>query len=336
MKHALFGAVAMIAAAGSAIADPAIARDADHRPYEGPIIDVHLHAYPADGNGPAPNAVCVGAAANLEYDLTEPWPVVFGRMTQNPSCDDPILGPATDEEVRDQTIEAMRKHNVVGVLSGQPDEVAAWRSTAPELFIPGRGLNIIRDGLSAEDIGAEYDAGSFKVLAEVTNQYSGVLADDPRFDAYWAMAAEKDIPVGIHLGVGPPGSPMLYPDFRIQSPMQIEPVLRRHQNLRVYLMHAGYPFTDDVKAMLHVFPQLYVETGVLQIAATREEYYAFLEELVRAGFGDRIMFGSDQMNWPGLIEEGINAINDAPFLSYEQKKDILHDNAARFLRIGRE
>ena len=70
---------------------------------------------------------------------------------------------------------------------------------------------------------------------------------------------------------------------------------------------------DDLKAMLYFFPQLYVDTGVLQLAVPREEYYAYLEELVRAGYIDRIMFGSDQMNWPGLIEEGIRAINDAPF-----------------------
>ena len=84
---------------------------------------------------------------------------------------------------------------------------------------------------------------------------------------------------------------------------------------------------------LHAYPHLHLDTGVLQMAMTREAYYDYLEDLVRAGFIDRIMFGSDQMNWPGLIDEGIDAINDAPFLSYDQKKMILHDNAARFLRL---
>ncbi|MEQ8934606.1 MAG: amidohydrolase family protein [Amphiplicatus sp.] len=325
--------LSVILAASLFITGAAARKDEPHRAYKGPIIDMHLHAYPATGNGPAPNAICAGAGANLKYDPKTPWPVFFGEMTQNPPCDQPLRGPATDAEVRDQTIAAMRKLNVTGVLSGSLDAVAIWRAEAQELFVPALGINVAQDAISAEAVESAFLNGEFEVLAEVTNQYSGILADDPRFDAYWAVAAEHDIPVGIHIGAGPPGTPMLFKNFRVQSPLRMEPILNRHPQMRVYLMHAGFPFADDLKAMLYLFPQLYVDTGVLQLAATREDYYAFLEEIVRAGFGDRIMFGSDQMNWPGLIEEGIDAINNAPSLTYEQKKDILHDNAARFLRL---
>jgi hypothetical protein len=48
------------------------------------------------------------------------------------------------------------------------------------------------------------------------------------------------------------------------------------------------------------------------------------------------MFGSDQMVWPGLIEPAIGIIEEAPFLSEEQKRDIFYDNAARFLRSSEE
>lgn len=242
-------------------------------PYTGPIIDMHLHAFPADGNGPAPNVMCPGIAANLKYDSKEPWPAVLERMMQEPPCDNPIQGPATDEEVRNQTIEYMKKYNVRGVLSGTTDEIKKWQAAAPGLFIPGLDLNIRRDGTTPEEISRLFDAGEMEVLAEVTNQYSGVL------------------------------------------------------------MHAGYPFVEDLKALLYLYPQLYIGVGVLQIALPREEYYRFLGALVTSGFIDRIMFGSDQMNWPGAIEEGINAINHAPFLSVEQKQAILHDNAVRFLRL---
>lgn len=323
----IFGAAALLAGEGAA------KKSADRGPYDGPVIDMHLHAAAADGNGPAPNAICPGVAAMLEYDPRQPWPAKLMELITDPPCDEPLRGPATDEEVRDQTIALMKERNVTGVLSGPAERIAEWRAAAPGLFIPGREFQIGRDEVSAEEIEAEFVAGAFAVFAEVTNQYRGVLADDPAFDAYWAVAAKHDIPVGVHLGVGPPGSPMLYPDFRVQTPLQIEPVLNRHPSLRVYLMHAGFPFADDLKAMLYLYPQLYVDTGVLQLAATRADYYDFLEDIVRAGYGDRIMFGSDQMNWPGMIAEGIDAINAAPFLTYEQKKDILHDNAARFLRL---
>lgn len=43
-----------------------------------------------------------------------------------------------------------------------------------------------------------------------------------------------------------------------------------------------------------------------------------------------MLFGSDRMIWPGVIEPAIAAIEEAPFLSAAQKRDILYANAARF------
>lgn len=58
-----------------------------------------------------------------------------------------------------------------------------------------------------------------------------------------------------------------------------------------------------------------------------------LQPLVQAGFGKRIMFGSDQIQWPDAIARGVNAIESADFLSAEQKRDILRDTAVRFFRL---
>ena len=48
------------------------------------------------------------------------------------------------------------------------------------------------------------------------------------------------------------------------------------------------------------------------------------------------MFGSDQMAWPDGTGIAIEWIEQADFLSSEQKRDILYDNAARFLRLSPE
>ena len=48
------------------------------------------------------------------------------------------------------------------------------------------------------------------------------------------------------------------------------------------------------------------------------------------------MYGSDQMIWPEVIGETIEAIEAADFLTEEQKRDILYNNAARFLRLSEE
>ncbi len=77
---------------------------------------------------------------------------------------------------------------------------------------------------------------------------------------------------------------------------------------------------------------VYVDVAALSTESLvpRVNYYGFLRNLVEAGFGKRIMFGSD---FPSQTEIGVAAILDADFLSSEQKSDILCNNAARFLRL---
>lgn len=86
--------------------------------------------------------------------------------------------------------------------------------------------------------------------------------------------------------------------------------------------------------VLWAHPQVYVDVGAIIWALPRAEFYRYLQQIVEAGFGKRVMFGSDQMVWPGVIEPSIRAIEAAPFLSETQKRDILYNNAARFLRFS--
>ena len=44
----------------------------------------------------------------------------------------------------------------------------------------------------------------------------------------------------------------------------------------------------------------------------REYFYGQLRSFTDAGFGKRIVFGSDQMMWPGVIEPAIAIIEEAP------------------------
>jgi predicted TIM-barrel fold metal-dependent hydrolase len=45
------------------------------------------------------------------------------------------------------------------------------------------------------------------------------------------------------------------------------------------------------------------------------------------------MFGTDQFMWPKLMAYSISIIQDADYLTPEQKRDILYNNAVRFLRL---
>ena len=122
----------------------------------------------------------------------------------------------------------------------------------------------------------------------------------------------------------------------MHSALTLEEVLVKHPNLRVYIMHAGFPMLDDLLALLYAHPQVYVDVGYIVWGQPRAAFYRYLQGIVEAGFGNRVMFGSDQIVWPGVIERSIASIDDAPFLSVEQKRDIFYNNAARFLRLSEE
>lgn len=300
-----------------------------------PVIDMHLHASTADGQGPPPLGFCSPMGAFPTATPPKPYGATFMEFFKNPPCDDPMWSPESDDELMRQTIQVIERHNVYGVLSGTPERVTDWSRAAPGRFWRGLGFTT-QSGISPDSLRALRQAGLVDVLAEVTNQYRGLAPDDPSMDPYWALAEELDMPVGIHIGPGPPGAIYLgFRDYRarLHSPLALEDVLVRHPNLRVYVMHAGFPMLDETLALLYAHPQVYVGIGIIVYGHPRAAFYRYLQNIVEAGFEDRVLFGSDQMVWPEAISRSIAIIEDAPFLTEEQKRKILYDNAARFLRL---
>lgn len=310
-----------------------------------PILDMHMHAFAADAMGPPPLAICAPFEEWPVWDQRQPYGAIFMGVSKEPTCENPVWSPETDRELMRQTIEVMERRNIIGVLSGAPEMVATWREAAAGRFIPGLAFTVATDtvfsaavggAIGADSLRSLIESGKVDVLGEVINQYAGIPPDDERMEPYWALAEELDIPVGIHIGPGPPGVHYLNaPGYRarLHSPFTLEEVLVEHPNLRVYVMHAGFPMIDDLLAMLYAHPQLHVDVSVIAYTQPKESFYRYLERIVEAGFIDRVMWGSDQMVWPGVIEHSIRTIEDAPFLDEAQKRAILYDNAARFLRL---
>ena len=308
-----------------------------------PIIDMQLHAEPAAGRGEPPLAFCLPTVQWPIREHTRSWRETFIEWEKNPTavapdCEDPIWSPLTDEALMRETFEVMERRNVIGVTSGPLTD--RWYEAAPDRIIPSLMFSV--GGASTppvDSVRAWIGNGRYVALGEILNQYRGITPDDERMAPYWALAEELDVPVGIHIGPGPPGTPYLgFSEYRARhhSPLLLEEVLLRHPDLRVYIQHAGWPMLDDLMALMWAHPQVYVDLGVISFAFPRAEFHYYLRRLVGAGFGKRVMFGSDQMVWPEALEAGIEAIEAGAFLTEQQKRDILYNNAARFLRLSEE
>jgi hypothetical protein len=289
--------------------DPAAAQTSieSRRP---PIIDMHLHAYRLD-DGKPPEA---------------------NPVTGRPSA------ARTSAELRDMSLAELERYNIVkAVVSGPPETVVQWREAAPDRIMVGAWIDEAGPLPDLPRLRAEMQAGRVHVLGELILQMRGMAPNDPRMEPYYALAEEMDIPVGIHTGTGPPGTPYepCCPNFRVTlgNPILVEEVLIRHPRLRVYLMHGGSPYLQETKAILLVYPQVYVDLATINWIMPREEFHGYLRELVRAGFGKRLLFGSDQMVWPEAIGMAVGGIESATFLTEEEKRDIFYNNAVRFLRL---
>jgi len=275
-----------------------------------PIIDMHIHAYPLD-------------------DRTPP---AVNPVTGLPS----VAG--TSAELRDSTLAALKRYNIVkAVASGPPETVNEWRDIAPDRIMVGAWVDETSPLPDLARLRTEMEAGRVDVLGELILQMRGMAPSDPRMEPYYALAEEMDIPVGIHTGLGPAGTPYepCCPNFRVTlgNPALVEEVLIRHPRLRIYLMHGGWPYLQETKAILSVYPQVYVDLATINWIIPREDFQGYLRELIRAGFGKRLLFGSDQMVWPEAIGMAVDGIESAAFLTEEEKRDILYNNAVRFLRL---
>lgn len=282
----------------------------DNKNYTGPMIDMHSHAFNENSS--------FSFMLGKEMDLAMTGKIYKASVSM--------------EKLREETMAKFEEYNIVKAMVSQGE---LWYDFAPEKVIIGNN-----HFLSIEELRLKHKEGKLDVLGEVAPNYQGILPTDDTLKNYYDLAEELGIPVAFHLFPGGPpgGAYIMYPKTRAfqGKPLQLEEILFSHPKMKIYIMHAGWPYLEDMKALMYAHPQVYVDLGVIDWVLPVKEFHHFLKGLVDAGFGKRIMFGTDSMIWVDTIDDAIAAINSADFLSMEQKEDIFYNNAARFLNFTDE
>ena len=297
-----------------------------------PIIDVHAHAM---DDAPWATPMCPNTSKFTASDPKgQEGPIGWVQEECTPK-----LYPAAKGQYMKEVLAEMERLNVTSVVFGDPASVQKWKDAAPARVIPGTSFGRgMQPGalVPVEELRGLFTKGGFKVMGEIGLQYQGLSPSDMSVDQYFALAEELDIPVAIHMGTGGSGrANVTSPKFRasLGDPLLLEDLLARHPKLRVQVMHAGYPMIDNMLALLQASSHVYVDLAGLIWSYPIKEVNRYIERLVDAGFQDRVMYGTDQLAWPKLMTYSISIIQNADYLTTEQKRDILHNNAARFLRL---
>ena len=303
----------------SAVVTVFAAQSQDTTRYSGPIIDMHMHAGP-------------GSTESEVYGIHD---------------------GETPDEARLRTFFADMDANevVLGIVVGPPAYVEIHRQPAPDRLIggitfpctEGRSPNLYRcfeEGGDWPDLGklrTMVEAGRIGALGELYNVYAGVSPLDARMEPYYGLAVEHNLLVLTHAEQGPPPegrTPGCCPHFEgdYGDPALYTDVLERYPELKLVLYHAFRPeFVESAIRLMDAYPGVMVETSPMTIVPAFL-VHAAIRRYTEAGHGDRIVFGSDYL---GSIGEAIQVIEEAP-ISSKLKRDILYNNAARFLNLSEE
>ncbi|WP_461063262.1 amidohydrolase family protein [Spirosoma horti] len=294
-----------------------------------PIIDVHVHAMKVNPS------FAVEMCPWFLRDMPGGDPNQQMRAFLNTECAEPLQPAKSDQEMQTAVLGTMERLNMTIVAFGDPVILRKWKKAAPGRVIAGIGVSSPKE-MSVQAFTDSLSSGFYQVMGEVAPQYQGLSPSDMSLDGYFAAAEKLNIPVGIHMGTGGNGMANLtQATYRasLGRPFLLEDMLARHPKLKLWVMHAGYPMIDEMIALMGANAYVYVDLAGFIWSYPQAEIHAYLKRLVQAGFGKRILYGTDLLVWPKLIETSLSVIENADYLSFDQKRDILFNNAVRFFRL---
>ena len=151
------------------------------------------------------------------------------------------------------------------------------------------------------------------------------------------IAAELDLPVQIHTGMG---------QGRRTNALWLQEVIQENPQTRFVLLHGSYPWIEDIPALVRLYPNVFADLCWLPLGSTQAGKF-LLHELIENATSDKVMWGCD--TW--TAEESYGALLSLRFVlssvlaekvsdGYFTRQDaqqiienILYRNAADFFRL---
>ncbi|TVQ14721.1 MAG: hypothetical protein EA364_03875 [Balneolaceae bacterium] len=245
---------------------------------------------------------------------------------------------ADSAELFRKSFEQMEMNNVRYGLLSHGAYKEAFIEERPDMFLLSYEPDLSMDDHTEAALEFEKNIINCKyaALGELGLIYRGIPLNTPDLYPYYKIAQKHGIPVFIHTGFsGPNPQQVLSPAFKISTanPLLLEDVIIDFPDLKIVMMHMGWPFFDEALYILGTYPNIYMETSVAIWLLGDQLFNRLLSEAVATAGNDKILFGTLQMAWPEVIGRSVKTIREAEYLTYEDKRAILWGNAAGLFAI---
>ncbi len=205
--------------------------------------------------------------------------------------------------------------------TGMARELNAWLAqTSRELGGYGVPLATVHldDPDPRGDLAAAFDDGCIGL--KIHEDVQRLTIDDPRFDPAFALIAEREGFVLVHVGHVP------WHDDTHDGPARIAQVLERHPRLRVVVAHFGVPDWAGYAARLPRHPNLFLDTTMAFTAGS--PLFAGAGRAFVESIGAAIVFGTDYPNIPFVYGSDLRGLEELG-VSPATLQRIVRENARR-------
>ena len=210
----------------------------------------------------------------------------------DPPSPNPITGKIpkwkNDKDMIEMMLATLKENNVVKVITtGSLTTIQDFQMADPERFIPSLGYPVGNNPLPDTASFIRYfHEKKFSVFGELGLQYVGKTLEDPELEPYLAICERMGIPVALHTGMSFPNTTYTCcPKFRtyLGNPQLIEEVLVKHPKLKIQLMHLGFPWLQETKAIMNVYPQVYADIACMNWLDLFADFYSYLKSFIDGG-----------------------------------------------------
>ena len=166
-------------------------------------------------------------------------------------------------------------------------------------------------------------------MGELMLAYLKMRPDEEFMWPYYAVAEKKGVPVFFHMGSTP-----FVALGECAKPLLLEKVAKAFPKLKIVVCHMGAFDYQQTIALMKRYKNVYTDnSGTNSTPLPPGACRLTLEAFRDAGLLDRVMFGSDQMVYPGLVSVAVTNTKAAGLTDDELRK-VLWSNAATLFRVS--